>query len=61
MASRMAMSYKPQATQMNEESPSESFLDLTLTHHPRDEDPELQKVRACLEVKPPRIWYYRIL
>jgi hypothetical protein len=35
-------------------------LDLTLTQHLRDEKPEPWKVRACLEVKPPRAWYYCI-
>jgi hypothetical protein len=38
MASRMATFYGPQATQVNEESPPESSLDLTLTQHPCDED-----------------------
>jgi hypothetical protein len=38
MASHMATSYGPQATQMNEEPAPESFLDLTLTQHPRDEN-----------------------
>jgi hypothetical protein len=37
----MAMFYGPQAAQVNEKLPLESFLDLTLTQHPRDEDPEL--------------------
>jgi hypothetical protein len=36
----MATSYEPQATQMNEEPTLESSLDLTLTQHPRDEEPE---------------------
>jgi len=56
----MVSSYGPQAAQANEESPPESSLDLTLTQHPRDEEPELRKVRARLEVEPPRTWYYRI-
>jgi hypothetical protein len=47
-------SYGPQAAQANEESPSESSLDLTLTQHPRDEELEPQEVRARLEVEPPR-------
>jgi hypothetical protein len=38
----------------------ESSLNLTLTQHPRDEEPEPRKVCACLEVEPPRAWYYRI-
>ncbi len=45
---------------MNEEPSSESYLDLTLTQHPRDEELELQEVRARLEVEPPRAWYYHI-
>jgi hypothetical protein len=60
MASRMVTSYESQATQANEEPPPESSLDLTLTQHPRDEEPELQEVRARLEVEPLRAWYYRI-
>jgi len=36
----MTMSYEPQAAQMNEELAPESSLDLSLTQHPRDEDPE---------------------
>jgi hypothetical protein len=36
----MAMSYGPQVAQMNEEPALEPFLDLTLTQHLRDEDPE---------------------
>ncbi len=60
MASRMVTSYGPQATQANEEPPSESSLDLTLTQHPRDEEPEPREVRVRLEVEPPRAWYYRI-
>ncbi len=56
----MVTSYEPQATQANEELPPESSLDLTLTQHHRDEEPEPREVRARLEVKPPRAWYYRI-
>jgi hypothetical protein len=40
MASRTVTSYGPQAIQVNEEPPSESSLDLTLTQHPRDEELE---------------------
>jgi len=54
MASRTTTSYGPQAAQANEEPPPKSSLDLTLTQHPRDEEPEPREVRACLEVKPPR-------
>jgi len=28
--------------------------------HPHDEELELREVHACLEVEPPRAWYYRI-
>ncbi len=38
MALRMVTSYEPQAAQANEKPASKSFLDLTLTQHPRDED-----------------------
>jgi len=37
-----------------------SSLDLTLTQHPRDEEPEPRKVHAHLEVDPLRVWYYHI-
>jgi hypothetical protein len=60
MASRTVTSYGPQAAQTNVESPSESSLDLTLTQHPHDEELEPREVRTCLEVEPPRAWYYRI-
>jgi hypothetical protein len=60
MASRMVTSYGLQAAQANEEPPPESSLDLTLTQHPRDEEPEPREVRARLEVEPLRAWYYRI-
>ncbi len=60
MASRTITSYGPQAAQANEEPPLESSLDLILAQHPRDEEPEPREVRACLEVEPPRAWYYRI-
>jgi hypothetical protein len=53
-------SYRLQATQANEEPPLESSLDLTLTQHPRDEEPEPWEVRARLEIEPPWTWYYRI-
>jgi hypothetical protein len=45
---------------VNEESPLESSLDLTLMQHPCDEDPEPWEVHAQLEVEPPRAWYYHI-
>ncbi len=53
-------SYGPQAAQANEEPPSESSLDLTLTQRPCDEEPEPQKVRARFEVEPPQVGYYCI-
>jgi hypothetical protein len=56
----MVTSYGSQAAQANEEPPPESFLNLTLTQHSRDEELEPREVRARLEVEPPRAWYYRI-
>jgi len=56
----MVTSYGLQAAQANEKPPPKSFLDLTLTQHPHDEEPEPREVRARLEVEPPRTWYYRI-
>ncbi len=56
----MVTSYEPQTAQANEKPPPESSLDLTLTQHPHDEEPEPRKVRAHFEVEPPRAWYYRI-
>jgi hypothetical protein len=58
MASNMVTSYRPQVAQVNEESPLESFLDLTLTQHPHDEEREPREVRAHLEVEPPQAWDY---
>jgi hypothetical protein len=40
MALCMATSYGLQASQVNEESAPESSIDLMLTQHPCDEDPE---------------------
>jgi hypothetical protein len=60
MVSCMVTSYGPQAAQANEEPPSESSLDLTLTQHPRDEELEPREVRTPLEVEAPRAWYYHI-
>jgi len=54
MASRMVTSYKAQAAQVNEEPPPESSLDLTLTHHPRDEKLKPREVRARFKVEPPQ-------
>jgi hypothetical protein len=52
MASRMVASYGPQVAQANEKSPPETYLDLTLTQHLRDEKPEPRKVRARLKLNP---------
>jgi hypothetical protein len=49
----MATSYRPQVAQVNKEPLPKSALDLTLTQHPRDEDPEPQEVHARLEIEPP--------
>jgi len=40
MVLRMVTSYRLQAAKANEEPLPESSLDLTLTQHPRDEEPE---------------------
>jgi hypothetical protein len=56
----MTMSYGLQAAQVNKELLQEPSLDLTLTQHPCDEYPELQKVHLHFKVEPPRTWYYRI-
>jgi hypothetical protein len=53
MVSHMATSYRLQVPQVNERLISKSTLDLTLTQHPCDEDPELREVRARFEVDPP--------
>jgi hypothetical protein len=45
---------------MNEEPLPKSSLDFTLTQHPCDENLEPWEVWTCLEVEPPRAWYYRI-
>jgi hypothetical protein len=60
IVSRMVTSYGPQAAQANEEPPPKSFLDLTLMQHPCDEEPKLQEMCVCLEVEPPRAYYYHI-
>ncbi len=54
VALHMATSYGLQATQANEGLPLKSSLDLTLTQHPRDEDPEPREVHVRLEVEPPQ-------
>jgi len=52
MALCMATSYRPQATQLNEKLVPESSLNLVLTKHPCDENPNPRKVRAHFEVDP---------
>jgi hypothetical protein len=54
----MVAFYGPQAAQANEEPPLKSFLNLTLTQHPCDEEPKPREVCAHLEVEPPQAWYY---
>jgi hypothetical protein len=54
MASCMVTSYGPQAAQENEKSRLESSLNLTLTQHPRYEEPKPREVCARLEVDPPQ-------
>jgi hypothetical protein len=44
----------------DKELPLESSLDLTLTHHFHDENPEPREVRAHLKIELPRTSYYRI-
>jgi hypothetical protein len=44
---------------MNEELPSESSLNLTLTQHLCDENLEPREVCLCFKVEPLRVWYYR--
>jgi hypothetical protein len=56
----MATSYGPQVAQTNEEPALELSLDLMLTQHPHDEEPESREVCVRLEVNSPRAWYYRI-
>ncbi len=60
MVSRMAMFYRLRFAQVNEKPALESYLDLTLTQHLRDEEPESREVRVHLETNPPRAWYYYI-
>jgi hypothetical protein len=47
------MFYKLQTAQVNKKLPQESFLDLSLTQHPRDEDLKFQEVYPRLKVEPP--------
>jgi hypothetical protein len=54
MASCMVTSYEPQAVEANEKPFPKSSLNLTLTQHLRDEEPEPWEVHARLEVEPPR-------
>ncbi len=52
MASCMAMFYGSQSAQVNEEPVLKSSLNLVLTQHFRDEDPNPREVRAHLKVDP---------
>ncbi len=52
MALHMTVSYELQVAQVNEKPPHESSLDLMLTHHLHDENPELREVCLCFEVEP---------
>jgi hypothetical protein len=52
MVLRMVTFYGPQVAQVNEELSLESYLNLTLTHYPHDEKPELREVRARLKIEP---------
>jgi len=52
MAFCMTTFYGFQVTQVNEEPPWESSLDLTLTQHPCDEDSKPREVCLRLEVEP---------
>jgi hypothetical protein len=54
MASHMATSYGPQATQVNEKSALKSSLNLMLTQHLHDENPAPREVRVHLEIDPLR-------
>jgi len=60
MASHMVTSYEPQAALVNEKLLPKSFLDLTLTQHPRNEEPKPWKVCVRFEVEPLRACSYRI-
>ncbi len=60
MALHMATSYGPQDAQVNEKPALKSYLDLTLTQHPYDENSESQQVHTRFEVNPSRTWYYHI-
>jgi hypothetical protein len=52
MALHMATSYRPQDAQVNEKPTLKSYLDLTLTQHPYDEDSKLQEVHTRLKSIP---------
>jgi hypothetical protein len=56
----MAMSYGLHAAQVNEESPLESSLNLTLTQHPHDGEYKPQDMRAHLGIEPLQTWDYHI-
>jgi hypothetical protein len=58
MVLRMITSYGLQATQMNEKPPRNLSLNLTITQHFCDDNPEPRKVCPHFKVKPLRTWYY---
>ncbi len=60
MVSHMVTFYGPQAAPANEKLLPKSSLDLTLMQHLRDEEPEPREMHTCLEMEPPRAYYYRI-
>jgi len=52
MALRMTTSYGFQTAQMSEKSPQNSSLNLTLTQHPRYENPKPWDMCPCFKVEP---------
>ncbi len=54
MALHMTTFHGLQAAKMNEELPQELSLNVTLTQHLCDENPELWEVRFCFKVEPPQ-------
>jgi len=52
MVSRMVTSYGPQVTQVNEEPPLESSLDLTLTNILVMKNPNLERCVLVLKLNP---------
>jgi hypothetical protein len=60
MASRMATSYRPQATQMNEKPTPKYIFRFHIDATSSWWRPTPQEVHACFEVNPLRTWYYYI-